>query len=60
MVHNQEVTGFNPIPVRFESNVSAFSELSINCTKAWVADRQIRAMLYATLAVSQLRLKVGG
>ena len=27
-------------------------ELSINCTMAWVADRQVRAMLYATLAAS--------
>ena len=41
-----------PTPVRFESNVSAHLELSINCTMAWVADRQVRAMLYATLAVS--------
>ena len=49
---NHEVTGSNPTPVRFESNVSALSELSINCTMAWVADRQVRAMLYATLAVS--------
>ena len=52
LVRNHKVTGSNPIPVRFESNVSALSELSINCTMAWVADRQVRAMLYATLAVS--------
>ena len=52
LVCNHEVTGSNPTPVRFESNVSALSELSINCTMAWVADRQVRAMLYATLAVS--------
>ena len=38
--------------IRFESNVSALSELSINCIIAWVADRQVRAMLYATLVVS--------
>ena len=30
---------YHPIPVRFESNVSALSELSINCTMACVADR---------------------
>ena len=52
LVRNQEVIGSNPTPVRFESNVSAHSELSINCTMAWVADRQVRALLYATLAVS--------
>ena len=52
LVRNHEVTGSNPTPVRFESNISALSELSINCTMAWVADRQGRAMLYTTLAVS--------
>ena len=52
LVRNQEVTGSNPTPVRFESNVSALSELSINCTMAWVADRQVRAMLYANLVVT--------
>ena len=52
MLRNQEVTGANRTPVRFESNVSALSELSINCIMAWVIDRQVRAMLYATLAVS--------
>ena len=51
-VRNDKVTGSNPTPVRFESTVSALSELSINCTMAWVAYRQVRAMLYATLAVS--------
>ena len=49
---NHEVTGSNPTPVRFQCNVSALSELSINCTMAWVADKQVRAILYATLAVS--------
>ena len=44
--------GSNPTTVRFESNVSALSELSINCTMAWVIDMQVRAILYATLAVS--------
>ena len=51
LVCNHEITGSHPIPVRFESNVSALLERSINCTMAWVADRQVRAMLYATLAV---------
>ena len=34
VVRNHKVTGSNPPPVRFESNVSALSELSINCTMA--------------------------
>ena len=46
------VTGSHPTSVRFENNVSVLSELSINCAMAWVADRQVRAVLYATLAVS--------
>ena len=52
LVRNHEVTGSNLTPVRFERNVSALSELSINSTVAWVADRQVRAMLCASLAVS--------
>ena len=52
LVRNHEVTGSNPATARFESNVLALSELSSNCTMAWVTDRQVRAMLYATLAVS--------
>ena len=52
MIYNQNVPGSNPTPVRFESNISALLELSINCTVAWVADRQVRAMIYATLAIS--------
>ena len=51
LVRSHKVNGSSPT-VRFESNVSALSELSINCTMAWVAGRQFRAMLYATLAVS--------
>ena len=60
LVRNHEVTGSNPTPVHFESSVFALSELSINYTMAWVADRQVRAILYATLAVSLLGLTVGG
>ena len=60
VVRNQAVIGSNPTPICFESNVSALSELSINCIMAWVADRQVRAMLYATLAASLLRLTVDG
>ena len=52
LVRNHEVAGSNPTPARFESNVSVLPELSTNCTMVWVADRQVRAMLYATLAVS--------
>ena len=52
LARNHEVTGSNPTPVIFESNVSALSELSINCTMACVVDRQVRAKLYATIAVS--------
>ena len=53
MIHNQGVTGSNPTPVRFlKDSVSAFSELLINSTMAWVVERQVRAMLYAALAVS--------
>ena len=51
LVRNHEVTGLNPTPVRFESNVSVLSGLSINYIMAWVADGQVRAMLCATLAV---------
>ena len=29
LIRNQDVTGSNPTPVRFESNVSALSEQSI-------------------------------
>ena len=35
-----------------KNSLSALSELSINCTMAWMADWQVRAMLCATLAES--------
>ena len=46
------VPGSNPTPVRFEKRVSALLEDR--------QDRNVRVMLYATLAVSYLRLTVGG
>ena len=49
LVYTQNVRGSNPNPMHFEGSVLTLSELSTNCTMAWVADSQVRAMLYALL-----------
>ena len=45
----------NPTPIHFHCSIVSLSELSNNCTMAWVAGRLLRAILYvilyATLAV---------
>ena len=42
-----------------QSTSTHYYSLSSNCTISWVADRHVRAMLYANLAVSLLWLAVG-
>ena len=47
MLNNQKVRGSNGNPIHLQNSVLAISELSTNCTIAWMVDRQDRTILYS-------------
>ena len=49
---SQGMHDLNPTLIHFQNRVLALSELSTSFTMAWMADRQIRTMLLATVAIS--------